>query len=192
MTASALSGELGIPLFTIRLDGLFTKYLGETAARLRLIFEEIQRTRAVYLFDEFDALGGERSAGNDVGEIRRVLNSFLQFLEQDDSDAVIVAATNHPWILDKALFRRFDRVIEYDLPSDEVAERVLRSCLAPLAGSEIDWGRIIAAAKGLSHSDLTRACEHVSKNAILYSRAHADTAELEAALKERGRQFGKS
>lgn len=192
MTASALSGELGIPLFTIRLDGLFTKYLGETAARLRLIFEEIQRTRAVYLFDEFDALGDERSAGNDVGEIRRVLNSFLQFLEQDDSDAVIVAATHHPWILDKALFRRFDRVIEYGLPSDDVAERVLRSCLAPLAGSEIDWGRIIAAAKGLSHSDLTRACEHVSKNAILYSRARADTAELKAALKERGRQFGKS
>ena len=192
MTASALSGELGLPLFTIRLDGLFTKYLGETAARLRLIFEEIQRTRAVYLFDEFDALGGERSAGNDVGEVRRVLNSFLQFLEQDDSDAVIVAATNHPWILDKALFRRFDCVIEYDLPSDDVAERVLRSRLAPLAGSEIDWGRIVGAAKGLSHSDLTRACEHVSKNAILYSRAHADTDELEAVLKERGRQFGKS
>lgn len=192
MTASALSGELGLPLFTIRLDGLFTKYLGETAAKLRLVFGEIQRTRAVYLFDEFDALGGERSAGNDVGEIRRVLNSFLQFLEQDDSDAVIVAATNHPWILDKALFRRFDRVIEYDLPSDDVAERVLRSRLAPLAGSEIDWGRIVGTAKGLSHSDLTRACEHVSKNAILYSRAHADTAELEAALKERGRQFGKS
>ena len=143
-------------------------------------------------FDEFDALGGERSAGNDVGEIRRVLNSFLQFLERDDSDAVIVAATNHPWILDKALFRRFDRVIEYDLPSDDVAERVLRSRLAPLACSGIDWGRIVGAAKGLIHSDLTRACEHVSKNAILYSRAHADTAELEAALKERGRQFGKS
>lgn len=192
MTASVLSGELGIPLFTIQLDGLITKYLGETAAKLRLIFEEIQRTRAVYLFDEFDALGSERAAGNEVGEIRRVLNSFLQFLEQDDSDGIIVAATNHPRILDRALFRRFDYVIEYGLPSDEVAERVLRSRLPLLRDSEVDWGRAIDAAKGLSHSDLTRACEHVTKNAILHFRTQVDTSELEDALKERRRQFEKS
>ena len=192
MTASVLSGELGIPLFTIQLDGLITKYLGETAAKLRLIFEEIQRTRAVYLFDEFDALGGERAAGNDVGEIRRVLNSFLQFLEQDDSGGIIVAATNHPRILDRALFRRFDYVLEYDLPSEDVAERMLRSRLPLLRDSKIDWNRAIEVAKGLSHSDLTRACEHVTKNAILHFRAHVDTAELEDALKERRRQFEKS
>ena len=192
MTASVLSGELGIPLFTIQLDGLITKYLGETATKLRLIFEEIQRTRAIYLFDEFDALGGERSAGNEVGEIRRVLNSFLQFLEQDDSDGIIVAATNHPGILDRALFRRFDHVIEYDLPSDDVAERVLRSRLPLLRDSKIDWGRAIDDARGLSHSDLTRACEHVTKNAILRFRSNVGTAELEAALKERRRQFGES
>ena len=82
MTAAALAGELGLPLFTIQLDGLITKYLGETAAKLRLIFEAIRQNRAIYLFDEFDALGGERAAKNEVGEIRRVLNSFLQFLEQ--------------------------------------------------------------------------------------------------------------
>ena len=116
MSASALAGELHLPLFTIVLDGLITKFMGETAAKLRLIFEAISQTRGVYLFDEFDALGSERASGNDVGEIRRVLNSFLQFLEQDQSDSLIVAATNHPKLLDRALFRRFDDVIEFALP----------------------------------------------------------------------------
>jgi len=185
MTAAALAGELSIPLFTIQLDGLITKYLGETAAKLRLIFEAIQQTRAVYLFDEFDALGGERAARNEVGEIRRVLNSFLQFLEQDESNSIIVAATNHPQILDRALFRRFDAVIEYRLPSEDVAEKVMRSRLALLNMSRMDWSKALDAAKGLSHSDLTRACEHAAKNAILQHRTRIDTAELVEALIER-------
>ncbi|MCP4659737.1 MAG: AAA family ATPase, partial [bacterium] len=101
MTAAAVGGELGLPLLTIQLHGLITKYMGETAAKLRLIFDAIDERRGVYLFDEFDALGGERAAHNDVSEIRRVLNSFLQFLEQDDSDSVVIAATNHPKLLDR-------------------------------------------------------------------------------------------
>jgi SpoVK/Ycf46/Vps4 family AAA+-type ATPase len=185
MTAAALAGELSIPLFTIQLDGLITKYLGETAAKLRLIFEAIRQTRAVYLFDEFDALGGERAARNEVGEIRRVLNSFLQFLEQDESNSIIVAATNHPQILDRALFRRFDAVIEYRLPSDDVAEKVMGSRLALLNTSQVDWSKALNAAKGLSHSDLTRACEHAAKNAILQHHTEIDTDELVEALIER-------
>src|SRR5580704_2781892 len=137
MTAAAIAGELAIPLFTIQLHGLITKYLGETAAKLRLIFDAIQETRAVYLFDEFDALGGKRTAKNEVGEIRRVLNSFLQFLEQDASDSVLVAATNHPKLLDRALFRRFDAVVEYRPPTPEVAERVMRARLALLDTSNV-------------------------------------------------------
>ena len=185
MTAAALAGELSIPLFTIQLDGLITKYLGETAAKLRLIFEAIQQTRAVYLFDEFDALGGQRAARNEVGEIRRVLNSFLQFLEQDESSSLIVAATNHPQILDRALFRRFDSVIEYRLPSEDIAEKVMRSRLTLLNTSRVDWSKVLEATKGLSHSDLTRACEYAAKNAILQHHTTIDTAELVEALIER-------
>lgn len=185
MTAKALSGELNVSLFTIRLDGLITKYLGETAAKLRLIFEAIQETRAVYLFDEFDSLGGKRATQNEVGEIRRVLNSFLQFLEQEDSDSIIVAATNHPDILDRALFRRFDYVIEYSLPSDAVAEKVLRSRAVLLDTSGVDWSKTVSAAKGLNHSDLTRACEHATKKAILQKRTRIVTDDLVTALKER-------
>ncbi|RUY50217.1 ATP-binding protein, partial [Mesorhizobium sp. M7A.F.Ca.CA.001.12.1.1] len=89
MTASALAGELHLPLFMIVLDGLITKFMGETAGKLRLVFDAMQATRGVYFFDEFDAIGARRGERQDVGEIRRVLNSFLQFLEQDDSHSLI-------------------------------------------------------------------------------------------------------
>lgn len=185
MTVAALAGELSVPLFTIQLDGLITKFLGETAAKLRLIFDTIQQTRAVYLFDEFDALGSERAAKNEVGEIRRVLNSFLQFLELDESDSIIVAATNHPRILDRALFRRFDSVIEYVLPAQEVAEKVMRARLALLDTARVDWTQVLAAAEGLSQADLTRACEHAAKRAILGHKTRVETSDLVEALAER-------
>ncbi len=101
MTASALAGELHLPLFTMMLQGLITKVIGrdcgETPARL----DTLRGTQGIYLFDEFDALRAHRNQANDVGEIRRVLNSFLQFLEKDTSNSLIVAATNHPEMLDR-------------------------------------------------------------------------------------------
>lgn len=185
MTAGVLAGELKLPLFAIQLDGLITKFMGETAAKLRLIFDAIAETRAVYFFDEFDALGSERGTKNDVGEIRRVLNSFLQFLEQDESDSLVIAATNHPALLDRALFRRFDSVIEYALPSDAVAEKVMRARLALLDTSRVEWSAAVKAAHGLSHGDIVRACEHAAKNAILAKTTKIETEGLVSALADR-------
>jgi SpoVK/Ycf46/Vps4 family AAA+-type ATPase len=185
MTASVLAGELGLPLFTVQLDGLITKYMGETAAKLRLIFDAIQSARGVYFFDEFDALGGERAIKNDVGEIRRVLNSFLQFLELDESDSLVIGATNHVALLDRALFRRFDSVVEYPLPSSVIAVQVMKARLSLLDASAIDWDKAVGAAQGLSHADITRACEQAAKNAILKHSTTISTSELIDTLEER-------
>jgi SpoVK/Ycf46/Vps4 family AAA+-type ATPase len=185
MTATVLAGELSLPLFSIQLHSLITKYLGETAAKLRLIFDAISETRGVYLFDEFDALGTDRASRNEVGEIRRVLNSFLQFIEHDDSDSIIVAATNHPNLLDRALMRRFDAVIQYALPSKTVALAVIRNRLALLKTPKVKWVTVQRATEGLSHAELARACENAVKNAILERRTSLDTAEVVEALKER-------
>jgi SpoVK/Ycf46/Vps4 family AAA+-type ATPase len=185
MTAGALAGELGLPVFNIQLDGLITKYMGETAAKLRLVFDAIQSTRGVYLFDEFDALGGERGTKNDVGEIRRVLNSFLQFLEQDESDSLVLAATNHVGLLDRALFRRFDAVIEYTLPTATVAQHVMRARLGLLDTSAIDWERATHSAEGLSHAEIVMACDQAAKNAILEHSTAVQDSELAEALDER-------
>lgn len=187
MTAAALAGDLGLPLFSIQLHGLITKYMGETAAKLRLVFDAIRSTRGVYLFDEFDALGGERGSKNDVGEIRRVLNSFLQFLEQDDSDSLVLGATNHVGLLDRALFRRFDAVIEYPLPTEEIATRVMRGRLALLDTCNIEWQAAAIAAQGLSHAEIAMACEQAAKDAILEHTTVLRSAVLVAALAERRR-----
>jgi SpoVK/Ycf46/Vps4 family AAA+-type ATPase len=185
MSAAGLAGEMGLPLFSIQLDGLITKYMGETAAKLRLVFDAIQSTRGVYFFDEFDALGGERGTKNDVGEIRRVLNSFLQFLEQDESDSLVLGATNHVGLLDRALFRRFDAVLEYSLPTADIATRVMRARLGLLNTSEIDWDRAAKVAEGLSHAEIAMACEQAAKNAILEHSTAVRDADLFRALEER-------
>ncbi len=185
MTASALAGELGLPLFTIQLHGLITRFLGETAAKLRVVFDAIAETRGVYLFDEFDALGSQRGGGNDVGEIRRVLNSFLQFIEQDASESLLVGATNHVGLLDEALFRRFDAVFEYALPTSEIATLVMQDRLALLDTGHVEWSEATSASEGLSHADLTRACEQAAKDALLDDRMVIDTRGLVCALSER-------
>jgi SpoVK/Ycf46/Vps4 family AAA+-type ATPase len=190
MTASALAGELGLPLFNIQLDALITKYMGETAAKLRLVFDAVQATRGVYLFDEFDALGGERGSKNDVGEIRRVLNSFLQFLEQDESDSLVIGATNHAQLLDRALFRRFDAVVEYTLPTAEIATRVMQARLSLLNTSAIDWTEASRAANALSHAEIAHACEQAARNAILEHSTEVRQNELVQALEERRATHG--
>ncbi len=182
LTARALAGELSQPLFAILLDGIITKYMGETAAKLRIVFDSLQRTRGVYLFDEFDALGSHRSSQNDVGEIRRVLNSFLQFLEQDESESLIIAATNHPELLDRALFRRFDDVLEYGLPDDDQAAQMLRSRLAMLDTQRIDWAQIVEVARGLSFAEIVRACEDAAKDVVLSDSEEVTTQGLQDAL----------
>ncbi|WP_321471534.1 ATP-binding protein [uncultured Paludibaculum sp.] len=185
MTASALAGELHLPLFTIMLEGLITKFMGETAAKLKLAFDAIRQSRGVYLFDEFDALGAHRTQSNDVGEIRRVLNSFLQLLEKDTSDSLIVAATNHPEMLDRALFRRFDDVIEYGLPDPDLAEEILRRKLTMFDTGVLDWACILPEAVDLSHAELARAAEESAKQAVLGGSQRITTDALLSALRER-------
>ena len=185
MTAAALAGELHMPLFTIVLDGLMTKFMGETASKLRLVFDAITETRGVYFFDEFDAIGARRTERNDVGEIRRVLNSFLQFLEQDDSDSLIIAATNHPELLDPALHRRFDDVIEYTLPDSEIARRILKNRLYTFKTDGLDWAAAVSAGVGLSHAELARAAEDAAKHAILDNRESLTDEDLANAIAER-------
>jgi len=185
MTAAALAGELHLPLFTILLEGVITKFMGETAAKLRMIFQAMTVEKGVYFFDEFDALGARRALTNDVGEIRRVLNSFLQFLEKDDSDSIIIAATNHADLLDKALFRRFDDVIEYALPDDNTAAKIIQSRLAQFDVHTVDWLRISTVVSGLSQGELARASDEAAKHAILNGTDGITTEELLVALHER-------
>jgi AAA+ superfamily predicted ATPase len=186
MSAEALAGELHLPLFIIRLEGLITRYMGETAAKLRLIFDETAKHRGVYLFDEFDAVGGQRTATNDVAEMRRVLNSFLQFMEEGNStDSVIICSTNHPSLLDRALLRRYDQVLEFDVPTPSQIQQLITANIGPMTLMHPAWDTIIQSAGGLSQSEIVRAVDDAVKTAILDERTHLGTADIVDRLKER-------
>lgn len=185
LTASVLAGELGFPLFQVRLDGLITKFMGETAAKLRQVFDATDQTRGVFFFDEFDAIGSQRGVANDVGEISRVLNSFLQMIEQDHSHSLIVAATNHPEALDRALFRRFDDVLQYELPDDAQIPALLKGRLSNYAAKGISWERLAKVAFGLSYADIVRAMEEVLKDTLIQGREMVNEVDIQGMLEER-------
>jgi len=185
MTSKVLAHELKIPLFTIQVDRLVTKFMGETSSKLRQIFEMISQEHGVYLFDEFDAIGGERSLDNDVGEMRRVLNTFLQFIEQDQSDSVIVAATNNPKLLDHALFRRFDDILYYEKPLDIERKILIKNLLSSFMNKQFGWKAIIAESDDLSHSEISKACLDAIKKAVLEDRWKVSTKEIIASIKEK-------
>ena len=185
MTASVLASELQLPLYVIQLDKIVTKFMGETSAKLRLVFEGMRDRKGVYLFDEFDTIGGERAKDNDVGEMRRVLNSFLQFIENDPSDSLIVCATNNPGLLDQALFRRFDDVLRYELPDADSAKALIRNRLANFIAGKFSFAKICKVTVGMSHADITHACDDAIKTAILSDKTSVSAEMLFTALSEK-------
>ena len=183
MTASIIANELHLPIYVILIEKVVTKYMGETSAKLRQIFDLIEDIPGVYLFDEFDAIGSQRGKENDVGEMRRVLNSFLQFIERDHSESLIIAATNNLELLDQALFRRFDDVIHYHLPNDDEKILLLKSRI----GTNINKNelvKILPQLESLSHAEINQACLDAIKESVLDDKK-IDINLIEKTIRER-------
>jgi len=192
LTASIIANELNLPLYTILMDKMVTKYMGETSAKLRQIFDLIEHRQGVYLFDEFDAIGGERSRDNDVGEMRRVLNSFLQFIERDKSDSLIIAITNNKTLLDQALFRRFDDLILYNLPTENEKLALLETRLARFSKSkDVNFKKLLPEINGLSHAEISLACLDAIKETILNTNKLMNNALILKAIKDRNNAYHK-
>lgn len=189
MSASVLASELGLPLFVIRLDGLISRYLGESISKLRLIFEAMYQMKAVYLFDEFDSIGTTRN-NNDLGEIKRVLNTFLMQIEKDDSNSLIIAATNLPEFLDKALIRRFDDIVKFQPPDENEIARLYKKELHELKKSKsFDLKKIAAHSEGLSFADIHRICEDVTKDFLVYGFKEISQEKILAYAESRKHPF---
>jgi SpoVK/Ycf46/Vps4 family AAA+-type ATPase len=182
MTAQALAGELKLPLIRVRLEAVFSKYLGETASTLSDVFAEAARVRGVYLFDEFDALGRTRLDDGEVGEIKRVVTTFLQLLDADHSDSILIAATNTGHELDTALFRRFDDVLELPEPTDPQRRELLGRLLRPW---RIKPDNLVAETGGLSFADIRAAVEDAHKDAILGDQPRPSRESIASRLAER-------
>lgn len=190
MTASILANELQLPLYTILMDKMVTKFMGETSAKLRQVFDIIQDRQGVYLFDEFDAIGTNRGKDNDVGEMRRVLNAFLQFIERDNSNSLIIAATNNLELLDHALFRRFDDVLHYQLPSDSEKILLLENRLGQYKGN-FDLKSIVGNLKDLSHAEISQACLDSIKESILTDNKKVDKSLIVKMIHDRTSAYKK-
>lgn len=185
ITAAVLANELRLPLFVVRLDSLISRYLGESLSKLRLIFDAAERHRAVYLFDEFDSIGYTRDAAGDVGEMRRLLNSFLVFIEKMRSNSLVIAATNYGHRLDKALFRRFDDLVEFGLPEAAQTRETIQRLLRDVDKERLVWTKIEPAAKGLSYAEITRAAEESIKEMLILDLPKVTNKAMVSALTER-------
>lgn len=185
MSASVIANELHLPLFTVRMDSLMTKFMGETSIKLRSIFDYISLNRGVYLFDEFDTIGSKRSVTNDVGEVRRVLNTFLQLLDEHHSDSLIISATNHKEILDHALYRRFDDVIEYHAPDKLEVYNLIKSRFSVFKMDIKNKEQLVNTAAGLSYAEIKKSCDDAVKSAIISNDKIISQNLLESILNER-------
>jgi len=185
LTATIFANELKLPLYLVQTDKLISKYMGETGAKLRQIFDSISNEIGIYFFDEFDSIGSERASDNDVKEMHRVLNLFLQFIEQDKSDSIIIAATNSGNLLDQALFRRFDDVLRFNLPTEDEIKKLFALKLTKFAPKNLITPEIVKLAHGLCHADITKACENAIKQTILADEKQVSADVLIAMLEER-------
>lgn len=181
--AAALAGELGIPLVTARIDSVISSYLGETAANLRSLFDFAASTPGVVLLDEFDSLGKLRDDPTDHGELRRVVNAVLQMIDGYKGRSIVIAATNNAEVLDSAIWRRFDEVIEIPLPGPDELERLFLRLL-----HQVDMASSIRSAVegtlGLPYAAVEHAVNGARRRAVLDGRARCEPADLADAVKE--------
>ena len=161
LAAAVLAGEMGLPLMPERFDALFSRFLGATAVQLRAIFAAMPRRPGVYLFDEFDSVAKARGDAQDVGEMNRVVTAFLELVDADVSGSILVAATNHVELLDRAVFRRFDVIVPFDKPTHDQIVDLLKLRLSTVGLSDETAERLAGHAEGWSFADVARASQKV-------------------------------
>jgi SpoVK/Ycf46/Vps4 family AAA+-type ATPase len=184
LAAAVLAGEMGLPLMTVRFDALFSRFLGATAIQLRAIFAEMPRRPGVYFFDEFDAVGKARGDAQDVGEMNRVVTAFLQLVDADVSGSLMVAATNHVELLDRAVFRRFDVIVPFDKPNLQQLADLLNLRLSPVGIGDDTAERLASKAEGWSYADVARACDDAIRSMALDDRSEVCERDVVTALEE--------
>lgn len=178
-----ISSLLNIPLLYVRFDAIISSYLGETASNLRKVFDYIEQGTWIVLFDEFDIIGKNRDDSHEHGEIKRVVNNFLQMLDNYTGTSIIFAATNHQNILDPAIWRRFDDVVYYDLPDESTRQILFERYLKPIKRENgINLKTMAERSEKLSPSDIKMIAEEAMKLAIINSRNNISAQELTTAL----------
>lgn len=168
LAAEAIAYELDRPLAIVRLDSLVSSFLGETASNLRKIFDFIEKHKMVALFDEFDALGKERDDGSEHGELRRIVNAVLQMMDSYNGKSIIIAATNHEQILDSAIWRRFDELVEFPILNKNQIQHLLQLKLRGVRRDfDLESSELLNLFEGKSPAIIERIIKRSIKRMIL-------------------------
>lgn len=177
--AERLAWNTGLPLMKVRFDTMVSSLLGETATNLRTIFDSAAQSPCVLFFDECDSIAKSRTTGQEVGEIKRVVNSFLQFLDEYEGPGLLVAATNLTDQLDPAVWRRFDDVFELPKPGSDELKQIIQMTLSAMRTVQFNWELVLKETLGFSGAQMVRAAQDAAKRIILASE---DIVTQEALL----------
>lgn len=183
LAAEVIAHALSMPLVLVRLDSIISSFLGETSANLRKVFDYISSYPVVVLFDEFDALSKDRGDSADHGELKRSVNAVLQMMDSYKGDSIIIATTNYETILDKAIWRRFDEIVRFEMPNLEQIKRLLKLKLSGIPYDfNINHSQITSLFKGMSHADIERILKRAIKEMILSDSNSMQKRHLNVAL----------
>jgi SpoVK/Ycf46/Vps4 family AAA+-type ATPase len=183
VTAEAMANALGLPLLYTRFDSIISSLLGETASNLRKVFDYAARGTWVVLFDEFDAIGRARDDATEHGELKRVVNAFLQMLDHFKGRSLVIAATNFEQSLDPALWRRFDEVLRFARPDPQQVEQLLRKRCGSRLVQNLDVAPVVRSLGGSSHADVERLALDALKRMALAGRRKLDPPDFEESLR---------
>jgi SpoVK/Ycf46/Vps4 family AAA+-type ATPase len=182
VVAEAISAELGLPLLYIRFDAVVSSLLGETAANLRKVFDYAHRGQWVMFFDEFDAIGRSRDDPTEHGEIKRVVNSFLQILDNFKGRSLVIAATNFEQAIDPAIWRRFDDILRFEKPSTQQIKQLIEKRLKPFQFTTVDVKMLVGGLDGATYADAERVCLDIRKLGTIEGRRKIYKKDISEAL----------
>ena len=164
--ARFIAHELCLDLYIARLDGLISSYLGSTSKNIRAIFAFAAKVPCILFLDEFDAIAKLRGDSQELGELKRVVNSFIQNLDTLGNQSIVIAATNHQGLLDSAIWRRFTYRLALDFPSRELRQEMWRSFIQPLNFTQKERDLLVDLSEGFSGSDIQEICLRLFRRQI--------------------------
>lgn len=183
LLAGHIAAQLGRPLYTVRLDSVISSLLGDTAKNIRSFFDFVPNREGVLFLDEMDAIAKLRDDRQELGELKRVVNTVIQGLDSLDDHAVVIAATNHPQLLDSAIWRRFPYKVELDAPNEAVRSDLWRHFLFEDDAAASLAPILAQVAAGLSGADIQMIALAARRQAVIEGHPLDIPAVVAAVLK---------
>lgn len=189
LSSKVISSILGYPLIYVKFDSIVSSYLGETATNLRKVFDFISQGEWVVLFDEFDIIGKKRDDPYEHGEIKRVVNNFMQMMDNYEGTSLLIAATNHQYLLDTAIWRRFDDILYFDMPDEIRRINLFNKYLKVLKrDDDLSLTQLAKQTDEFSPADIAQTCEDALRKVIIDNKQLISNEDMLWAIQQQQRK----